>query len=127
MQEVACSVVTSGDDCWVRLTDGKSGRSPKYLYWIETSTSLQHLHMCRLRQMFEGSLFCAGDLFAECPIVKDKPLTAVRQKACDCHGVGLKAMIDSLHNTTAWKDIGSVHARVGVGACQCRVWHSQWQ
>lgn len=25
LQEVACSVVTSGDNCWARLTDNKSG------------------------------------------------------------------------------------------------------
>ncbi|CAK0785505.1 hypothetical protein CVIRNUC_008715 [Coccomyxa viridis] len=41
MQEVACTVVTCGNDCWVRLTDKES-----------------------------------GDLFAECPIVREKPLTA---------------------------------------------------
>ena len=25
LQEVACTVVTCGDDCWVRLTDKESG------------------------------------------------------------------------------------------------------
>ena len=25
VQEVACTVVTCGDDCWVRLTDKESG------------------------------------------------------------------------------------------------------
>lgn len=42
MQEVACSVVTSGDECWVRLTDKTSGRSSDVHRVFQIPHSLLH-------------------------------------------------------------------------------------
>ncbi|KAK9917965.1 hypothetical protein WJX75_000106 [Coccomyxa subellipsoidea] len=71
LQDVTSSVVTSGDDCWVRLHDVAS-----------------------------------GDLFAECPIMKGKPLTSTVEPVVDSSRYFVLRVVD--------RDSGR-HAFIGFG------------
>ncbi|BDA46847.1 Adaptin ear-binding coat-associated protein 2 [Coccomyxa sp. Obi] len=71
LQEVTSSVVTCGDDCWVRLHDVVS-----------------------------------GDLFAECPIMKGKPLTSSVEPVVDSSRYFVLRVVD--------RDSGR-HAFIGFG------------
>ncbi len=74
-QEVACAVVTSGHDCWVRLSDTQSGALLAVMCSLSFSCCKLPLHA---KSEVSRLLLCsAGELFAEGPIVKDKPLIAV--------------------------------------------------